>query len=113
MALAACGAPSQPVACLDYAAAGLDITVRDGSDEHVKPKICDAVVTARDGDYVETLEAPLHSDCSYLGAWERPGTYALTVTRQGFAAATVEEVLVDADECHVITERLTIDLLPE
>ena len=111
----ACGAPPPPVErlCMDYAVAGLHITVLDGGGERVQRKICDAEVVAAEGAYEERLEAPNHSDCAYQGAWERPGTYALWVTKEGFRTATLEDIRVQADECHVQTESRTVTLIPQ
>ena len=38
----------------------------------------------------------------YLGAGERAGTYTLTVDADGFETAVIEDIVVDADICHVI-----------
>ena len=38
----------------------------------------------------------------YVGAGERAGTYTLTVEAEGFEPVTIEDIVVEADECHVI-----------
>jgi hypothetical protein len=86
------------------AISGLSVTVRNGNGP-----VCNATVIATDGSYSETLRR--NSDCSYYGATERPGTYAVTATA-GSATATVTGVRVGSDSCHVSTEAVTIDLGP-
>jgi hypothetical protein len=75
--------------------------------------ICDAVLTARDGAYSETL-AP-GGGCRYSGASERPGSYTLRAEAPGFLpTSTVSAVRVGVTEdgCHVEAARLTIRLTP-
>ena len=38
----------------------------------------------------------------YVGAGERAGTYILTIVADGFEMVTVDDIFVDADECHVV-----------
>jgi hypothetical protein len=47
-----------------------------------------------------------------VGAGERAGTYAVTVTATGYAEWTTSGVVVTADECHVIPVRLEPRLQP-
>ena len=59
-----------------------------------------ATLTLSEGAYQEILEEWYPGE--YAGAGERAGTYALTVVANGFETVTVDEIVVDADECHVI-----------
>ena len=73
-------------------------------------EVCDAVVTATDGGYSEVLSAGgTAQDCAYVGALERSGTYTLTA-KVGVVFGTGPSAKVRSDECHVITENVTIDL---
>ena len=47
-----------------------------------------------------------------VGAGERPGTYDITITKDGFMTWTAENVTVTADECHVIPVSLDANLIP-
>jgi hypothetical protein len=47
-----------------------------------------------------------------LGAGERPGSYVLEITAEGYDSYTSEIIQVESDECHVIPEVLEILLLP-
>lgn len=66
--------------------------------------ICDAIVTARDGGDVETLDAydeALASGstaCYYGGANSRPGTYSIEVV-WGSRRKVVDGIQVAVDEC--------------
>jgi hypothetical protein len=101
--------------CAAIALAGLNVTVVDGA---TGAPICDATVTAQDGTDVETLNAFASTpaaQCSYGGAYERPGTYTLTATA-GSRSKVVTDVSVIGngdDSCsHVATRKVTITLDP-
>ena len=53
-------------------------------------------------------EAP-RKTCAFFGAVERPGTYTVTAEAGG-VTGTVSGVKVRSDECHVITEKVTVKL---
>ena len=111
-ACAACAArsPGAPdaVACTLQFVYGLAVTVQDAATGR---RVCDAQVTAVSGLYRETLLALGSSeDCSYSGAGERAGVYELTASKAGYASTTSSNVRVDADVCHVIPVRVTIEL---
>jgi outer membrane lipoprotein SlyB len=92
--------------CSSAAAFGLSVRLQDPSGAAV----CDASVTATAGDYSEVLSAGgTAQDCVFVGAVERRGTYTVTADRGG-AAGTVLGVKVRSNECHVITEKVTVKL---
>jgi hypothetical protein len=97
------------IACTAQFVYGLVVTVKDTATGQ---PVCDAVVTAISGSYGETLHAPaqIPEGCSYLGAGERPGVYDLSASRDGFAVTTMNNVRVNADVCHVIPTRVTLEL---
>jgi hypothetical protein len=100
--------------CLPDMRLGLAILVVNGqTDTH----ICNAVVTARDGAYSETLNQTSDarvSGCLHVGASERPGTYLVQADAPGFLPSTAWEVKVPitADGCHVERVSRTIRLMP-
>jgi hypothetical protein len=106
-------APQAPdgVACTTQFVYGLVVTVKDTSTGQT---VCDAAVTAISGSYRETLHAPVliprSEGCSYVGAGERPGLYDLSAFRDGYALGTLNNVRVDANECHVVPTRVTLEL---
>ena len=93
--------------CKTSSDAGLIVRIVDESGMPV----CDAVVMARDHDFSETLR-PVEAgggstQCQYLGAYERTGTYTIDAERGGNSAEAAK-VKVGADDCHVHPE--TVDL---
>jgi hypothetical protein len=105
-----CGDARTPVACPAYAAAGLGVSV---SNVATGQPICDAAVTATEGSYSEQLFGVA---CSFSGAYERPGTYAIRATREGFLPGEVASVrvVIGGGECpHVQETRVSIQLTPE
>ena len=92
--------------CNEEALFGLSVRVQDSSSAEV----CDATVTATDGTYSEVLSAGGSAQyCVFFGAVERPGTYTVTA-EQGGVIGTVPGLKVRSDECHVITEEVTVKL---
>ena len=94
---------------------GLHVVAIDGSSAAA---ICNATVTAQDGDYSETLVPIASADagepCAYVGALERPGTYTVTVAA-GARSKSVEGVRVTGggDACaHVVSQNVTVTVGP-
>jgi hypothetical protein len=108
---AACtGSPQAPdrTVCTAQFVYGLAVTVKD---EATGQLVCDAQVSAVSSNYRETLlmfGPP--GTCSYAGAGERAGVYEVSASKAGYAAATTSNVRVDADACHVIPTRVTLEL---
>ena len=102
VALAGCGDHHTPTACPAYAAAGLGVTVSNASTGQ---PICDATVTATEGAYSEQLAGV---GCRFACAFERPGTYVVRATSQGFAPNEVAavHVVMGAGDCPHVQEAL-------
>lgn len=100
------GGGDNGVACTEVFVYGVNVTVTDEADEPVPG----AALTLTDGDYSETMEELAEGE--YAGAGERAGTYTLVVEADGFETATIEGIIVDADECHVIPEVRAVTLSP-
>lgn len=97
------------VICTTELVAGIKITVNGPTDQF---SVEGVVVKVQDGDYIETLES-FGDTNDFFGAYERKGSYTITVTKQGFQTYTsVNPVIVEADLCHVITESREITLIP-
>lgn len=73
-----------------------------------------AMVRVRDGSFADSVSAPDDVvDYNTLGlylAYERPGVYQVTVTRQGYRSWSASNVRVKKDGCHVSTAMLTARL---
>ena len=98
------------VYCTEEAKAGLNVTVKDAE---TGVTITDGItVVAADGNYTETLES-FSGSSQFAGAWEREGTYIITVTGEGYQTYTSDAITVEADICHVIPEIITVTLQPQ
>lgn len=101
--IAGCGIFTGPVACTDEYVPGITVDVRDSQSG---AQITDGVrVIARDGAFADTAEN------SHLAvAFERAGTYTVTVEKDGYQTWSRSGVRVSRDECHVRTVALTAQL---
>ncbi|WP_297333321.1 carboxypeptidase-like regulatory domain-containing protein [Flavobacterium sp.] len=97
------------VVCTEEARAGLNVTVKDAETSALLGE--GITVVAKDGLYTETLQF-LDAPAQFVGAWERAGTYTLTVTAEGYETFTSQPIAVGEDECHVISEIITVQLQP-
>lgn len=97
----------EPVACTEEFVFGLSVQVRDAATGAIIPN--GVRVVAQDGNYSETLDFMFDT---HVGAGERPGTYTLTASKEGFVTKMAGPVTVELTEdmCHVITESVTIEL---
>jgi hypothetical protein len=93
--------------CDTSAVSGIDVTVVDSS---TGARICDAAVIARQGAQDEPLsQSSDPNGCTYVGAYERSGTFDVSVTKAGFLPASQVVTVLEGD-CHVITQSLVISL---
>ena len=108
--LSACSSPYD-VACTDVATPGINILVRDSVSGNFAAN--GASATAVDGAYSDTnsfSEAYGRPEFPLALAYEREGTYAVTVSKTGYKAWTVSGVRVTRDRCHVRTVTLNARL---
>jgi hypothetical protein len=107
--LAACHDPFSPGACTTEAVAGISVVLRDQSGESLTADDADGRAVDEGGEVAE-----LQSFFDQLiGAWERAGTYTVTVDKLGFETWVRDDVEVQAGECHVFPVRLEAVLSPE
>ncbi len=97
--------------CTEEARAGLNVTVKDAVTQADLQE--GVTVTATDGSYSEVLEYGQSSSSTFVGAWERPGNYILTVSKEGYQTFASDVITITADVCHVIPQSVTIVLQPE
>lgn len=110
LSFACSGDDSNEVICTEDIRAGLAVTVKDAGNGAIL--IGGVTVTATDGAYTEELESTFGNSV-FTGAYERAGNYVLTVSKEGYQTFTSETIEVGEDECHVITEEVTVVLQPE
>ena len=100
--------PGDPRVCTAVAVQSLNVTVLDAASGQ---RVCDATVVASEGAFQETLRSfGTEADCVYAGPTERAGVYEVRVSKAGYQPASVSNVRVGEDECHVIPVKLTISL---
>lgn len=97
LALATCDGASDPIACTAQFVYGITVHVVDSTTG--LPVTDGLAGNLQDGSYAEAMMA-FGSDL--VGAGERAGTYTVTVTATGYSEWSTSEVVVTADECHVI-----------
>jgi hypothetical protein len=99
--------------CTEQAVPSLNIEVRD---ERGQPA-CDATVVVRAPGFEESIAPGLGPGgaCAWVGPFERPGSFDVTVSRPGYATQSLRGVTVvkDALGCHVVTTELDVRLVPE
>lgn len=99
------------IMCTEEARAGLNVTVSLGTISSLSG--ADITVIAKDGNYSETLSYYNELDPIFSGAYERPGNYILTVSKEGYQTYISGVISVTRDECHVIPQKIHVTLLPE
>jgi hypothetical protein len=84
--------------CPDLAAVGVMVTVKEASGAQ---EICDASVRISDGAFSETLTvwAGEETNCTYAGAYNRPGNYRIEVTHAEFAKGLGSAAVVSTGPC--------------
>lgn len=96
--------------CTQEARAGLNIKVVDAI---TLKSLGDSLnVMAKEGAYSESLQLFTGNDPYFVGAWERPGTYEITVSKNNYKTLVSAPVIVGKDACHVIAQTLTLTLQP-
>lgn len=96
--------------CTDEARAGLNVSVSLGDQNSITSD--GVTVIATDGEYTESLVAYNETDPVFSGAYERPGAYTITVSKEGYHTYTSETINVGRERCHVIPRIIHISLQP-
>jgi hypothetical protein len=108
--LAGCTASNttDPVVCTTEARAGITVTVRDAETQAGIAALARGAVS--DGAYVDSLRAN-GSATTMSAAYERAGTYTVDVRATGYQGFTTTGIKVTKDQCHVIPQTVTVNLL--
>lgn len=94
--------------CTDQLVYGITVTVRDSATGELLGSDPSGVLT--DGSYRETMES---AGPSLWGAPERPGTYDIEITAEGYRTWNRKGVRVEMewDGCHVETVKLEASMV--
>ncbi len=111
----ACTQPNQPnyrTGCTTEFVYGITVNVVDSVSG--APAGAGATLVVQDGAYSEAITHPATSSNSesFNAAGERPGTYSLSVTRNGYKAWSASGITVTKDACHVKGVAITARLQP-
>jgi len=107
--LLGCSSNEDPV-CTTELRPGILVAPRDAVSD--APLSAHATGQVQDGSYTENF-LRLGSDTGLLAAaFERPGTYRVTIEHEGYQTWTLDNVEVKAGVCHVNTVQLTAGLEP-
>jgi hypothetical protein len=94
--------------CTDEARAGISVSTLDAKSG--QPVSVVGTVIVREGQYSETAAASAQPVLTYYAAYERPGTYTVTVNVQGYQQWQLSGVRVTRHACHVGTVPLAAQL---
>jgi hypothetical protein len=101
-------------ACTEEARPALVVSLTDSITGAVTG-FTDVVIVARDGEYTDAVELPAYPGAPFNGpvslAYERRGTYAVSVSAAGYAMWTKTGVVVTGDQCHVASVGVTARLV--
>ena len=101
--------PGSDVVCTLEARPGITLTAFDSVGG--QPLGTAGTVVAQDGSYSDKALAVPGTPVSYSMAYERAGTYTVTVVVDGYQTWRATGVVVRRDACHVISARLTARLV--
>lgn len=112
-ATAACDDAARGFACTAEVRPGIVLEILDSVTN--LPAAFGAVVVAKEAGYEDTLRMRGSIDSAnafVAGAFERAGTYALTVNQAGYVPWSQGSVQVTRGPCHVNPVQMTAHLLP-
>jgi hypothetical protein len=99
-----------PNACTLIAVAGVDVKVLDNATG-LPLSFRNLWARVRDGSYTDSAMVPVtfanNAPYHFGLAYERPGTYDLTVGATGYQSFYVGTVVVKSDVCHVTPVQIT------
>jgi len=107
--ISSCEDNDDQIFCTDQFVYGLNVIVLDASTGN--PIFQDIEVKAVDGMYQEILQLVPGLEYAFVGAGERAGNYVVTITKAGYQTYTSAPIVLTRDECHVIPQSLTVNLL--
>ena len=96
------------VMCTIQAVAALDVDAIDSATS--APATKGASIVARSATYADSTQGAAPDDQPFGLAYEKAGTYTVTVTKPGYKPWSRSGIVAGRDECHVIPQRVTAKL---
>ena len=116
IAVAGCNKTVTDIACGDVRVAAIGVSVQD-SVTGARFPFHDLTMLATDGAFRDSLIVSAIVDPgpgttpTFPLAWERPGTYQVSVAVNGYATWITSGIVVLQNGCHVATQRVTAKLV--
>jgi len=103
--------PPAGVACTMEARPAIQLSLLDENGMAL-PAGSNVRVIATTGSFSDSTTVLTNGTNSFPLSWERPGTYSIQVNVDGYAPATISDIVVGRtpDGCHVSTRQLTAQL---
>ena len=108
--LAACTQDSVD-ACAAYAAPGISVNVVDTAGN--SGNVLNVKIVVRDGIWGDSIDSRTRNVTSFSTAYERPGTYAITVTGTAVKTFAVTGIVVQKSGCHVRPREIIATMIPQ
>ena len=108
--LAACNQGAGAVCDLSLVA-GISVSVVDTAGN--SGNVLNTKIVVRDGIWADSIDSKTRNVSSFLTAFERPGTYAITVTGTAVKTFAITGVVVQQNGCHVRTREITATMVPQ
>ena len=102
---------SDDIFCTTEVKAGLNVSVHLAESSSSIPISDGVTVVATNGNYSEPFQFFDPQNSIFYGAYERAGTYTITVTKAGRQTYVSQPIVVTRDICHVIPQTLMVLLL--
>ena len=96
------------VMCTMQAVAALNVDAIDSAQG--TPATMGSSIVARSDTYADSTNGPAPANQPVGLAYEKAGTYTVTVTKPGYKPWSKQGIVVARDECHVIPQRITAKL---
>lgn len=97
-----------PVMCTMQAVAALNVDAIDSAKG--TPATMGSSIVARSDTYADSTPGAAPTNEPVGLAFEKAGTYTVTVTKPGYKPWSQQGIVVGRDECHVIPQRITAKL---
>lgn len=108
--LAACNQGSGG-ACAADPVPGINVSVVDTAGN--AGNVLNLKIVVRDGIWGDSINSSVRNVTNFLTAFDRPGTYAITVTGTAVKTFAITGVVVQQNGCHVRERDITATMVPQ